>query len=165
MVGGTTFAKAICSICYEDLKPIVEDIQAISICGHVFHELWFLSLSLSLSLHKHTHRCIHTYKHVYVRPMKSHKLKLMLFLLLVCVLETLVCSSGSSIVPTRRNVLALCASNFARQTMPIVSIFSPSGTRTIRCSLRSRSIARKTPKNYAGNLRDWRQRCQGLLRF
>ncbi|XP_062156666.1 uncharacterized protein LOC133864374 isoform X2 [Alnus glutinosa] len=45
MVGGTTFAKAICSICYEDLKPIVEDIQAISICGHVFHELclqqWF----------------------------------------------------------------------------------------------------------------------------
>ncbi|KAG2720436.1 hypothetical protein I3760_02G035000 [Carya illinoinensis] len=45
MAGGTTFAKAICSICYEDLKPIVEDIQAISICGHVFHELclqqWF----------------------------------------------------------------------------------------------------------------------------
>lgn len=45
MVGGTTFTKTICSICYEDLKPIVEDIQAISICGHVFHELclqqWF----------------------------------------------------------------------------------------------------------------------------
>ncbi|KAI3494921.1 hypothetical protein L1887_36960 [Cichorium endivia] len=39
------FAKTICSICYEDLKPIVEDLQAISICGHVFHELciqqWF----------------------------------------------------------------------------------------------------------------------------
>ncbi|KAJ8900457.1 hypothetical protein K2173_025234 [Erythroxylum novogranatense] len=38
-------AGAICSICYEDLKPIVEDLQAISICGHVFHELclqqWF----------------------------------------------------------------------------------------------------------------------------
>ncbi|CAN1338440.1 hypothetical protein LINPERPRIM_LOCUS38053 [Linum perenne] len=40
-----SFAKTICSICYEDLKPIVEDIQAISICGHVLHELclqqWF----------------------------------------------------------------------------------------------------------------------------
>nr|XP_043622597.1 E3 ubiquitin-protein ligase TRAIP [Erigeron canadensis] len=39
------FSKTICSICYEDLKPIVEDLQAISICGHVFHELciqqWF----------------------------------------------------------------------------------------------------------------------------
>ncbi|KAL8192342.1 hypothetical protein R6Q57_027527 [Mikania cordata] len=39
------FAKTICSICYEDLKPIVEDLQAISVCGHVFHELciqqWF----------------------------------------------------------------------------------------------------------------------------
>ncbi|XP_071722670.1 uncharacterized protein [Rutidosis leptorrhynchoides] len=37
--------KAICSICYEYLKPIVEDLQSISICGHVFHELcwqqWF----------------------------------------------------------------------------------------------------------------------------
>ncbi|XP_074279788.1 uncharacterized protein LOC141605058 [Silene latifolia] len=40
-----SFSKTICSICYEDLKPIVEDLQAISICGHVFHELclqqWF----------------------------------------------------------------------------------------------------------------------------
>ncbi|WCJ22708.1 RING/U-box superfamily protein [Euphorbia peplus] len=40
-----SFGKSICSICYEDLKPIVEDLQAISICGHVFHELclqqWF----------------------------------------------------------------------------------------------------------------------------
>ncbi|KAI3741332.1 hypothetical protein L1987_59004 [Smallanthus sonchifolius] len=39
------FAKTICSICYEDLKPIAEDLQAISICGHVFHEIciqqWF----------------------------------------------------------------------------------------------------------------------------
>ncbi|KAJ0112882.1 hypothetical protein Patl1_00506 [Pistacia atlantica] len=39
------FGKPICSICYEDLKPIVEDLQVISICGHVFHELclqqWF----------------------------------------------------------------------------------------------------------------------------
>ncbi|XP_059634266.1 uncharacterized protein LOC132276712 [Cornus florida] len=46
MVGGNnSFAKTICSICYEDLKPIVEDLQSISICGHVFHELciqqWF----------------------------------------------------------------------------------------------------------------------------
>ncbi|KAK0580383.1 hypothetical protein LWI29_001232 [Acer saccharum] len=39
------FGKTICSICYEDLKPNVEDLQVISICGHVFHELclqqWF----------------------------------------------------------------------------------------------------------------------------
>ncbi|PIN20176.1 putative E3 ubiquitin ligase [Handroanthus impetiginosus] len=53
MVGGSnnenanssSFAKTICSICYEDLKPITEDLQSISICGHVFHELclqqWF----------------------------------------------------------------------------------------------------------------------------
>ncbi|KAG9455285.1 hypothetical protein H6P81_008189 [Aristolochia fimbriata] len=43
--GDDAFAKTICSICYEDLKPIHEDLQAISICGHVFHELclqqWF----------------------------------------------------------------------------------------------------------------------------
>ncbi|XP_062090403.1 uncharacterized protein LOC133796769 [Humulus lupulus] len=43
--GNNAFGKTICSICYEDLKPIVEDLQAISICGHVFHELclqqWF----------------------------------------------------------------------------------------------------------------------------
>ncbi|XP_075521214.1 uncharacterized protein LOC142554426 [Primulina tabacum] len=41
----STFAKTICSICYEDLKPIAEDLQSISVCGHVFHELclqqWF----------------------------------------------------------------------------------------------------------------------------
>ncbi|GAB2271754.1 hypothetical protein Dimus_006584 [Dionaea muscipula] len=37
--GGDTFAKTICTICYEDLKPIVEDLQVISLCGHVFHEL------------------------------------------------------------------------------------------------------------------------------
>ncbi|PON68035.1 43kDa postsynaptic protein [Parasponia andersonii] len=45
MVNGNPFGKTICSICYEDLQPIVEDLQAISICGHVFHELclqqWF----------------------------------------------------------------------------------------------------------------------------
>ncbi|KAK1376183.1 Potyviral helper component protease-interacting protein 1 [Heracleum sosnowskyi] len=39
------FAKMICTICFEDLKPNVEDLQSISICGHVFHELciqqWF----------------------------------------------------------------------------------------------------------------------------
>ena len=33
-------AKTICSICYEDLHPVAEDLQSISICGHVFHELW-----------------------------------------------------------------------------------------------------------------------------
>ncbi|CAL5428374.1 unnamed protein product [Camellia sinensis] len=37
--GGSTIAKPICSICYEDLNPIIEDLQSISICGHVFHEL------------------------------------------------------------------------------------------------------------------------------
>ncbi|GFP91479.1 hypothetical protein PHJA_001291900 [Phtheirospermum japonicum] len=40
-----SFAKTICSICYEDLKPLIEDLQSISVCGHVFHELclqqWF----------------------------------------------------------------------------------------------------------------------------
>ncbi|XWS46151.1 hypothetical protein CRYUN_Cryun14cG0039000 [Craigia yunnanensis] len=45
MIGDNSFSKTICSICYEDLKPIVEDLQCISICGHVFHELclqqWF----------------------------------------------------------------------------------------------------------------------------
>ena len=50
MVGGTSIGKTICSICYEDLKPLVEDLQAISICGHVFHELWSVSLSLSIYL-------------------------------------------------------------------------------------------------------------------
>ncbi|GMH00475.1 hypothetical protein Nepgr_002314 [Nepenthes gracilis] len=45
MVGGNAFAKTVCSICYEYLKPIEEDLQVISLCGHVFHELclqqWF----------------------------------------------------------------------------------------------------------------------------
>lgn len=44
----STGNRAICSICYEELKPIVEDIQAVSVCGHVFHEIWYLSFSLSL---------------------------------------------------------------------------------------------------------------------
>ncbi|XP_068651138.1 uncharacterized protein [Aristolochia californica] len=43
--GDDAFTQTICSICYEDLKPIHEDLQAITICGHVFHELclqqWF----------------------------------------------------------------------------------------------------------------------------
>ncbi|KAL7207460.1 hypothetical protein ACSBR1_029417 [Camellia fascicularis] len=37
--GGSTIAKPICSICYEDLNPIIEDLQSISICRHVFCEL------------------------------------------------------------------------------------------------------------------------------
>ncbi|KAG1360772.1 putative E3 ubiquitin-protein ligase TRAIP-like [Cocos nucifera] len=32
-------SKPICTICYEDLNLIVEEVQAIPICGHVFHEL------------------------------------------------------------------------------------------------------------------------------
>ncbi|GMP43638.1 hypothetical protein CsSME_00012920 [Camellia sinensis var. sinensis] len=39
MVLDNTIAKPICSVCYEDLNPIIEDLQSISICGHVFHEL------------------------------------------------------------------------------------------------------------------------------
>ncbi|GMY23753.1 e3 ubiquitin-protein ligase rnf5 [Fagus crenata] len=38
MVGDTSFGKTICSICYEDLKPLSEYLQAITPCGHVFHE-------------------------------------------------------------------------------------------------------------------------------
>ncbi|KAG4938121.1 hypothetical protein HKD37_16G044608 [Glycine soja] len=42
---GSDFAGIICSICYEPLNPINEDLQSVSICGHVFHELclqqWF----------------------------------------------------------------------------------------------------------------------------
>ncbi|GMH05110.1 hypothetical protein Nepgr_006950 [Nepenthes gracilis] len=45
IVGGNAFAKTVCSICYEYLKPIQDDLQVISLCGHVFHELclqqWF----------------------------------------------------------------------------------------------------------------------------
>ncbi|EPS64108.1 hypothetical protein M569_10675 [Genlisea aurea] len=46
MLGGRkSLTKPICSICYEDLKPVIEDLQSISVCGHVFHELclqqWF----------------------------------------------------------------------------------------------------------------------------
>lgn len=45
MVGVNNFGKTICSICYDDLNPIIEDLQAVTICGHVFHELclhqWF----------------------------------------------------------------------------------------------------------------------------
>ncbi|XP_027337381.1 uncharacterized protein LOC113851095 [Abrus precatorius] len=55
MVDGGDFAGTICSICYEPLKPINEDLQSISICGHVFHELclqqWFEYCSRSK---KHT---------------------------------------------------------------------------------------------------------------
>ncbi|PKA46078.1 E3 ubiquitin-protein ligase RHA1B [Apostasia shenzhenica] len=38
MAGGSG-QRAICTICFEDLKPIVEDLQSIPICGHVFHEI------------------------------------------------------------------------------------------------------------------------------
>ena len=46
MMGGKSIVKTICSICFEDLKPLAQDLQAISVCGHVFHEPWSLSLSL-----------------------------------------------------------------------------------------------------------------------
>ncbi|XP_004289525.1 PREDICTED: uncharacterized protein LOC101309683 [Fragaria vesca subsp. vesca] len=34
----SSFSKAICSICHKDLDPFADDLQAIFICGHVFHE-------------------------------------------------------------------------------------------------------------------------------
>ncbi|KAI4303386.1 hypothetical protein MLD38_039026 [Melastoma candidum] len=38
-------AKTICSICFDDLRPVVEDLLAIPVCGHVFHthclQQWF----------------------------------------------------------------------------------------------------------------------------
>ncbi|KAH0467196.1 hypothetical protein IEQ34_004434 [Dendrobium chrysotoxum] len=37
--GSGDVQKAICTICFEDLKPILEDLQTLPICGHVFHEL------------------------------------------------------------------------------------------------------------------------------
>ncbi|URD76079.1 RING [Musa troglodytarum] len=37
--GRATGSKPICTICYEDLKPLVEHLQVAPICGHVFHEL------------------------------------------------------------------------------------------------------------------------------
>ncbi|KAL2336038.1 hypothetical protein Fmac_010484 [Flemingia macrophylla] len=53
--GGGDFAGTICSICYEPLNPVSEDLQSVSICGHVFHELclqqWFEYCSSSK---KHT---------------------------------------------------------------------------------------------------------------
>ncbi|KAH9325939.1 hypothetical protein KI387_006117, partial [Taxus chinensis] len=36
---GSESTKIICAICYEDVKPLVEDLQSVSLCGHVFHEL------------------------------------------------------------------------------------------------------------------------------
>ncbi|VVB06850.1 unnamed protein product [Arabis nemorensis] len=45
MAGENAAGNAICTICYEDLKPVAENLQSISACGHVFHELclqqWF----------------------------------------------------------------------------------------------------------------------------
>ncbi|KAJ7570632.1 hypothetical protein O6H91_01G129400 [Diphasiastrum complanatum] len=32
-------SRTICAICYEDANPSCEDLQAIAVCGHVFHEL------------------------------------------------------------------------------------------------------------------------------
>ena len=49
-LGGKSIVKTICSICFEDLKPLAQDLQAISVCGHVFHEPWSLSLSLSSNI-------------------------------------------------------------------------------------------------------------------
>nr|GMC80006.1 43kDa postsynaptic protein [Ipomoea batatas] len=58
MVGGENEnAKTICSICFEDLKPIVEDLQSISICGHVFHELWSVGETIEASFTQKLRDC------------------------------------------------------------------------------------------------------------
>ncbi|OAY73422.1 hypothetical protein ACMD2_21832 [Ananas comosus] len=46
----TASQKPICTICYEDLKPVLEDLHSIPVCGHVFHELWYPLLLSSLLL-------------------------------------------------------------------------------------------------------------------
>ncbi|KAE9595459.1 putative transcription factor C2H2 family [Lupinus albus] len=48
------FSGTICSICYEALKPITEDLQSITICGHVFHELCLLQWFEYSKAKKHT---------------------------------------------------------------------------------------------------------------
>ena len=153
MAGGTSFGKTICSICYEDLKPLVEDLQAISLCGHVFHELWLL---FSLSLYEYVYICMNW-------KLKSQNMwNWFCFCFWLCVFETLVYNSGSSTVRTRRNAVALCASRNVREAMPIASTFSRSGTPTIRSSLRFRTS--KIPRNCVVKFRDWRTRSRGLTR-
>lgn len=53
MVGGLTGAvgNLICSICYEDLKPVIENHQAIPVCGQVFHEVWSTFLVKYFHIH------------------------------------------------------------------------------------------------------------------
>ena len=144
MVGGTSIGKTICSICYEDLKPLVEDLQAISICGHVFHELWSVSLSLSISL--------------WIENRKFKRVWNWCFCF-----ETLVYNSGSSIVRARRNAVAPCASKAVPRAMSIASTFSRLGIATIRSSLRMWKT--KIPVNCVVKFRDWRSRSRGLARF
>ncbi|KAI5077786.1 hypothetical protein GOP47_0007610 [Adiantum capillus-veneris] len=38
-MGDSSQGKVICAICYEEAKPSIEELQSISLCGHVFHEL------------------------------------------------------------------------------------------------------------------------------
>ncbi|PKI46361.1 hypothetical protein CRG98_033256 [Punica granatum] len=59
-MAASTGSKMICTICFEELKPIFEDLQAVSICGHVFHELWSLYLP---SLQQWFEYCSSTRKH------------------------------------------------------------------------------------------------------
>lgn len=98
-----SFSKTICSICYEDLKPIIEDLQSISICGHVFHELWYSHLLES---------------HIYL------PFGLTVEIYVISVLETLACSSGSSILLAKRNVVVRFVSRVARRKMSVGFIFS-----------------------------------------
>ncbi|XP_044501611.1 uncharacterized protein LOC123222743 isoform X2 [Mangifera indica] len=46
------FGKPIRSICHEYLKLIVQDLQVISICGHVFHELCWLVIKPKRWFHR-----------------------------------------------------------------------------------------------------------------
>ncbi|KAI3890983.1 hypothetical protein MKW92_047294 [Papaver armeniacum] len=45
-------SNTICTICYAHLKPPDEAIQAISICGHVFHDLWLSKTMVRLLYQK-----------------------------------------------------------------------------------------------------------------
>lgn len=107
--------KSICSICYEDLNPILEDLQAISICGHVFHELWFL-FSLSL-LH-------------FTAPLSIFQSFLLSYICFVFCLSpnSSAFSNGWSTALQARKAAALYASSSALRRTSVDSISSRWGT-------------------------------------
>lgn len=161
MVGGKRIVKTICSICFEDLKPFAQDLQAISICGHVFHEPWSLSLSLSLNIiimnvSYYIYKCM-SWK------MNSQNMELMFLLIYsgVCVLDSIVYNSGSSTAWEGGDIVALYACKNVQQKMSVASTFNQSRNPTIPFSPRMRKI----PKTCAAKFRDWRTRMMGLALF